>query len=153
MKLWKNLPLMHCSWVCSWPYAFIFFHSISSNKPHCFCPAGDNDAQMLCVLSGLVCWTGGKWSLSLLIPNSHWMGFISPALLVQKEIRIRIRIRICSSAPSWDTDTAERGLICPSTGWTGTMDNSFEQDTNVLEVMHLRRLGWVFFFPRGMQAV
>lgn len=117
---------------------------------------------MLRVLSGLVCWTGAKWSLSVLIPNSHWMGFISPTLLVQKEIRIRI----ASSAPSWDTDTAERGLIspflpthmmiwsesiCPSTDWTSSMDNSFEQDTEVLGMMHLRRLFFVclFVFPKA----
>lgn len=113
---------------------------------------------MLLVFWGLLCWTDAKWSLSPLIPNSHWMGFISAALLVQKEIRIGI----ASSAPSWDTGTAERGLISPFLPsymiwrhlslhcWTGILDNLSEQDTEVLDhwkshVMHLRRL---FFFPQ-----
>lgn len=107
---------MHCSGMCSWPDALIFFHSISANKSHCCCSAGDNDAQMLSVLWGLACWTDAKWSLSLLIPNSHWMGFISAALPAKKEIRIRI----ASSAPSWHTDTAKGvsfHLSCPPTWW------------------------------------
>lgn len=107
---------MHCSGMCSWPDALIFFHSISANKSHCCCSAGDNDAQMLSVLWGLACWTDAKWSLSPLIPNSHWMGFISAALPAKKEIRIRI----ASSAPSWHTDTAKGvsfHLSCPPTWW------------------------------------